>query len=171
MVNILVNNCIRFLVLVLLQVLVLNEIQLGVYMNVYLYVLFILLLPFETPGWLILPLCFSLGFCIDISLNTLGLHTSAATFAAFVRPVVLRLLKPREGYDINASPALFTMGFNWFVSYALILVFLHHTWLFFIEAFRFSDIIFIFMKIFASLFLNVFLILLAQILTASSRNR
>ncbi|HLP12317.1 MAG TPA: hypothetical protein VK177_10335 [Flavobacteriales bacterium] len=171
MVNILANNFIRFLVLVLMQVLVLNEIQLGVYMNIYLYVLFILLLPFETPGWVILPLCFLLGFFIDISLNTLGLHTSAATFAAFVRPSVLRILKPREGYDINSSPSLFTMGFNWFVSYALILIFLHHAWLFFMEAFRFTDIIFIFMKIFASLLLNVFLVLLAQLLTASSKNR
>jgi hypothetical protein len=171
MVSILVNNFIRFLVLVLLQVLVLNEPLLGVYLHIYLYVLFILLLPFETPGWAILPLCFLLGFCVDISLNTMGLHTSAATFMGFVRPSILRILKPREGYDINASPSLFTMGFNWFVSYAFILVFLHHTWFFFLESFHLSDTIFIFMKIFASLLLNVFLIVLAQLLTAKTRTR
>lgn len=171
MVSVLVNNFMRFLVLVLLQVLVLNEPLLGVYMHIYLYVLFILLLPFETPGWAILPLCFLLGLCVDISLSTAGLHASAATSMGFARPTVLRILKPREGYDINASPTLFTMGFNWFISYSLILVFLHHTWFFFLESFHFHDAIFIFMKIFASLLLNVFLILLAQLLTAKTRTR
>lgn len=170
MVSVLVNNIGRFLLLILLQSLMLNEINLGVYLNIYLYLLFILLLPFETPGWILLPVCFLLGLCIDISLNTMGLHTSAATFAGFIRPLILRILKPREGYDINASPGLFSMGFNWFVSYSLILVFIHHVWLFFMEAFKFSDFFFILLKVFASLLLNVFLILLAQLLTASSKN-
>lgn len=170
MVSVLVNNIGRFFLLILLQSLILNEINLGVYLNIYLYVLFIILLPFETPGWILLPVCFMLGMAIDISLNTMGLHTSAATFAAFARPLVLRILKPREGYDMNASPGLFSMGFNWFVSYSLIMVFIHHVWLFFIEAFRFSDVFFIFLKVLSSLVLNVFLILLAQLLTSSTKN-
>jgi len=170
MVSILVNNIGRFFLLIFLQSLILNEINLGVYMNIYLYVLFIILLPFETPGWILLPVCFLLGLCVDISLNTMGLHTSAATFAAFARPLVLRILKPREGYDMNSSPGLFSMGFNWFVSYSLILVFIHHVWLFFMEAFKFSDVFFILLKVISSMLLNVFLILLAQLLTSSTKN-
>lgn len=170
MVSVLVNNIGRFFLLVLLQSFILNGINLGVYANIYLYVLFIVLLPFETPGWILLPVCFLIGLSVDIPLNTLGLHASAATFAGFLRPLILRILKPREGYDINASPGLFSMGFNWFVSYCLILVFVHHVWFFFIESFKFSDTFFILLKIFASLILNVLLILLAQLLTASHKN-
>jgi len=169
MLSVLVNNIGRFILLFILQVFILNEINLGVYLNIYLYVLFILLLPFETPGWLLLPVCFLIGLLIDMSLNTAGLHTSAATFAGFVRPAVLRILKPREGYELGASPGLFNMGFSWFSSYSLIMVFMHHFWYFFLEAFRFSDVFFILLKIISSLLLNVSLILLAQLLTASSR--
>jgi hypothetical protein len=170
MLSVLVNNIGRFFLLILLQSLIFNEINLGVYLNIYLYVLFIVLLPFETPGWILLPVCFLMGLSIDISLNTMGLHTSAATFAGFLRPLILRILKPREGYDLKGYPTLFTMGFSWFVSYCLILVFVHHTWLFFIEAFKFSDSFFILLKIISSLLLNVFLILLAQLLTAKAKN-
>ncbi len=169
MVSVLVNNISRFFILVLLQWLMLNEINLGVYLNIYLYVLFILLMPFETPGWILLPVCFLIGLCVDLSLNTVGLHTSAATFMGFLRPFTLRVLKPREGYEINSSPGLMSMGFNWFISYCLIMVFIHHFWYFFLEAFKFSDIFFILLKIICSLLLNVFLILLAQLLTASTK--
>lgn len=172
MVSILVNNITRFLLLVLLQAFVFNEINLGVYLNIYLYVLFILLLPVETPGWILLPVCFLLGLMVDIGLNTAGLHTSACTFAGFVRPTVLRFIKPREGYDANTTPGLFNMGFSWFFSYAVILIFLHHAWLFTIEAFRFTDILFILLKIICSLALNVFMVLITQVLISSTnRNR
>lgn len=166
MLNILANNIGRFFILVILQAFVLNEINLGVYLNIYLYVLFILLLPFETPGWIMLPVSFLLGLSIDLVLNTAGLHTSAATFLAFSRPMVLRILKPREGYEMGTSPGLFVMGFSWFVSYACIMIFLHHLWLFTIEAFRFSDLFFILLKTLSSMLLNVFLCLLAQFLTS-----
>lgn len=170
MVSVLVNNIGRFFLLILLQSLILDGINLGVYLNIYLYLLFIVLLPFETPGWILLPVCFLMGLSVDISLNTMGLHASAATFAGFLRPFVLRILKPREGYDINSSPGLFSMGFSWFASYCLILVFIHHVWFFFMESFKFSDTFFILLKIFSSLLLNVFLILLAQLLTAKAKN-
>lgn len=167
----LVNNIVRFLLLVLLQTFVFNGINLGVYLNIYLYVLFILLLPFETPGWILLPVCFLAGLFIDIGLNTAGLHTSACTFAAFVRPTVLGFIKPREGYESTASPGLFNMGFSWFLSYSLILIFLHHFWLFSIEAFRFNDIPFILLKVVCSLALNVFMVLITQVLVSSFANR
>ena len=54
MINEVVGNTLRFIFLVLLQVLILNNIQLSGYLNPFLYVLFILMLPFETPKWLVL---------------------------------------------------------------------------------------------------------------------
>jgi hypothetical protein len=171
MVSILVNNIGRFILLILLQAFVFNEINLGVYLNIYLYVLFILLLPFEIPGWILLPICFLLGLSVDLGLNTAGLHASAATFTAFLRPFILRILKPREGYDMTASPGLFNMGFSWFISYSAIMLLMHHLWLFTVEAFNFSDLFFILLKVIFSLLLNCFLVLLSQLLTSSLRTR
>jgi hypothetical protein len=56
--NIILKNIIRFVVLVLIQVAILNNIQVSGFVNPYMYILFILLLPFEIPNWLLLVLSF-----------------------------------------------------------------------------------------------------------------
>ncbi|MDO8928192.1 MAG: rod shape-determining protein MreD, partial [Bacteroidota bacterium] len=50
-----------FVGLVLLQVLILNNIQFSGFINPYVYILFIMLLPFTIPGYAILGLSFLLG--------------------------------------------------------------------------------------------------------------
>lgn len=71
---------IMFVSLVLVQVLILNNIQFSGFVNPYVYVLFILLLPFTIPGYLLLGLSFLMGISIDIFSNTLGLHAAASVF-------------------------------------------------------------------------------------------
>jgi rod shape-determining protein MreD len=66
MINNIITSILRFVVLILVQVLILNNIHLGGYINPYLYVLFILLLPIETPKWAVLILAFFLGLGVDI---------------------------------------------------------------------------------------------------------
>ena len=80
--NQILKNIIRFVVLVFIQVAILNNIQISGFINPYMYVLFILLLPFETPNWILLVLSFFLGLSIDIFSNTLGMHASASVFMA-----------------------------------------------------------------------------------------
>jgi len=131
-------NIIRFILLILLQVLVLNHINLGGYLNPYVYVMFILLLPFETPKYLLLISAFSIGFTIDLFTGSMGMHAAASTFMAFLRPSVSRIIHSRKEYEPGIKPGINDLGIKWFVSYTLLLVFAHHFVLFFIEAFRFS---------------------------------
>jgi hypothetical protein len=42
---------------------------------------------------------FLLGITVDMFVDTPGVHTSASVFMAFVRPFVLRILAPRDGYE------------------------------------------------------------------------
>jgi len=128
-----------FIFLILLQGLILNNIEMGGYVNPYLYTLFILILPFETPKWLTLMLGFFLGLSIDIFTSTLGMHTSATIFMAFIRIYLLDLIRPRDGYEFNAKPNLHDMGIIWFSMYSSILIFLHHLFLFYVESFKFSQ--------------------------------
>jgi len=62
----LVSNIARFVILIFLQVLILNNINFLGYINPYLYVLFILLYPFAGNQSLFLILSFLLGLSIDI---------------------------------------------------------------------------------------------------------
>lgn len=164
MIRLFTRYLVQFILLVLIQVYVLNNIQLGGYLNPYLYIMFILLLPFQTPQWLLLVLAFFLGLSIDLFTHTPGMHSTATVFMAFVRPYALRLISPREGYETGTNPSLHFYGFNWYLRYALILVFSHHVVLFFIEAYRFSDFFYTFARVILSTALTTLLIITIQFL-------
>ncbi|MBL4624099.1 MAG: rod shape-determining protein MreD [Flavobacteriales bacterium] len=154
----------RFIFLILLQVLILNNVAFSGYINPYLYVLFILMLPFDTPKWLSLVLAFFLGFTIDIFTSTLGMHIAASLFMAYSREHLLRLFAPRDGYDPVLSPTIPDMGIVWYLSYAGILTFLHHAFLFTIEVFRFSEFFSTIGRALLSTFFTLILILISQLL-------
>jgi rod shape-determining protein MreD len=149
---------------VLVQILIFNNIELGGYLNPYVYTLFILLLPFETPGWVVLISGFLLGFSVDIFSETLGMHTAATVFMAYLRPIALSMVSPRDGYESGSFPRVYYYGFSWFVQYTLILVFAHHTVLFLTELFRFQDVFYVFLRIILSTLFSVLLISLSQYL-------
>ncbi|MBK7213699.1 MAG: rod shape-determining protein MreD [Bacteroidales bacterium] len=104
--RIVVVNIARFFLLILLQVLVLNRISFFGFLNPYVYILFIFLLPFETPGWLVLILSFITGLSVDAFSGTMGLHTAAAVFAGFVKPGVVKLVGEKPDYDITTQPTM-----------------------------------------------------------------
>ncbi|WP_291857934.1 rod shape-determining protein MreD [Marinilabilia sp.] len=135
MINLLPRYLFNFVVFILLQVLLLNNLQFSGYVNPYLYVLFIITLPFSTPKWLLLVLGFITGLTIDIFMNTLGLHTSATVFMAFLRPFILSSFSPRDGYELGTRPVPSDYGFGWFFKYMVIMVVTHHLFYFFVEAF------------------------------------
>lgn len=170
-----INNVIKygsnFILLVLLQVLILNNIGLGGYINPYLYVLFIIFLPFETPKWLVLILGFVLGLTVDSFTSTLGMHTSATVFLAFCRAYLLKLIEPRDGYTFNSRPGLQVMGLTWYLTYVVVLVLLHHTFLFYTEAFKFTHFFTTFGRVLASSFFTVLLIFVVQLFNYKPDNR
>ncbi len=162
MIRIYLRNIIRFITVVLLQVLVFDNIELNGHINPYIYIIFIILLPFETPNWLLLTLAFVLGFSIDLFSMTPGLHAFATVLTAFIRPFVLQNFSPRDGYEAGTYPRVAFYGLSWFAKYAMILIFVHHFVLFTIEIFRFSDILLIFSKTLFSGIISAFFILISQ---------
>jgi len=157
-------NIIRFLILVFLQVFILENINLRGYINPYLYVYFILLLPFETPGWLLLISSFVLGFSIDTFLGTMGIHTASSVLMAFSRPLVIKAIPSRKDFEPGMKPSISDLGFLWFFSYSLILILVHHLALFYIEVFRFTDFFNTFLRVVISSFFTLLLVIIAQYL-------
>jgi len=151
------RNIFRFLVLILFQVLVMDNVMISGYMIPYVYILFILLMPFETPRWILLLSGFALGLSIDLFNGTPGMHTAASVLIAFVRPYLLDLLASRDGYDPETYPRIHYYGFLWFLKYTLIIVFIHHLALFYLEVFQ--------LKVFFSTLLRV---ILSTIISAST---
>lgn len=148
-----------FVLVVLIQVLFMNNIQFSGFVNPYFYVLFILLLPLNTPRYLLLILGFILGLSIDVFTNTPGIHASATVFMAFVRPFFINTSN-MEDSEKFMSPTIWNLGFGSFVRYALILIVLHHFFLFYIEVFSFHGFIQTFLRsFFSSIFTFIFIVL------------
>ena len=162
MIKIVSRNIIRFLFLVFIQVLVFNNIQVSGLINPYVYVIFILLLPFETPNWALLVLAFLLGISVDLFANTPGMHSTATVLMAFLRPYVLSVIAPRDGYETGTFPRIYYYGFTWFLKYAVILVTIHHLVLFYLEVFRFADFFMTFFRSVLSAIFSITFIVLSQ---------
>lgn len=164
MINEIIKNTIRFFLLLFIQVLVVKNMELGRFILPFVYVLFILMLPFETPSWIVLILSFLLGLTIDVFYDTLGMHAAACVFMGFVRPTVLKIFSPREGYEFGMQPTIQYLGVPWFLSYTTILIFFHHFILFFSEVFRFSEFFSTLFRIILSTLATLLLVVLSQFL-------
>jgi rod shape-determining protein MreD len=164
-------NLLRFIALVFIQVFLLKNISLYGLSTPYLYILFILLLPFETPNLLLFPLAFILGLTIDAFYDTPGLHAMACVLLAFVRVLFISITVQKEGFDNEPEPTLSLMGFRWFFTYTLILTLFHHFFLFVLEVFRFSEIQYTLARALLSSIFTVFLILISGLLFYKNKER
>ena len=154
----LLQNIFRFILLVLFQVLVLKNIQFLGYINPYLYILFILVLPVQMPRWLLLILAFILGMTIDVFSNTIGMHAFATVLVAFFRDGIIKLFTNIEEGN-NPTPSFHTFGVSAFVKYVVLIVIIHHTTLFLLEAFSFAHFWIMLTKILLSSLVTIMLIL------------
>lgn len=152
-----------FIFVVLIQVLILNQLQISGYLNPYFYVLFIFLLPVSTPRYLVLLLAFISGFSIDFFTDTPGLHAAATTLIGYLRTPVLYLVSGR-GSDMAEYPTLKNNGLRWFLVYSVLLVLIHHFFLFYMEVFSFTGFFRTLIRVIFSTILSVFVIVLSQFL-------
>ncbi len=160
----LLKNVIRFVILIMFQVLILNSLHFGGYAYPAFYLYFILLLPFETAGWALLLSAFFMGLSIDFFTNSLGINAAASVFMAFCRPGILGLLRSKREYEPGFTPGIKDLGFSWFLSYAFILILVHHTVLFSLEVFSFSGILQTILRIALSTLATLLIALLAQVI-------
>ena len=162
---------IRFIILAGVQVLVLNNLQLGGLINPYLYVLFLLTLPVRTPRILMLFIALATGLVIDMFMNTMGMHAAACLLLGFVRPSWLKIMSPRDGYETDAVPGIPKFGFQWFLVYSSVMVLVHHTFLFYIEVFRFSEFFYTFLRVILSSIVTMILIIISHYLFSKPEGR
>ncbi len=162
MVQIWIKYSLMFMMVILAQVLIFNQIDISGFLHPYVYILFILLLPLSLPRYLVLVLSFVLGFIMDVFANTPGMHASASVLTGFVRTPVVNRLMPYT--DIDDFPGLHQTGFRWFLTYSSALVLVHHTFLFLIEVFTLTHLHITLLRVVVSAFFTLFFIVLSQYL-------
>jgi rod shape-determining protein MreD len=158
--SVIAANSIRFVVLVLVQVLICNHIDFLGYINPYIYILFIILFPVKNNRVLFVFLGFLLGLTIDLFLDSGGIHAAASVAVAYARPV---LLKSSFGTIYEYQSIKFDLvDFGSKLTYIILVTLVHHLILFSLEIFSISKILLTLQK---TLFSSIFTILLCALLT------
>ena len=138
----LVKNIIRFALFILVQVYVLDSIHLHQVVTPYLYFLFILWMPFKMSRTWQLIIAFALGLTMDYFRHHPGFHAAACVLIAYLRPFLVNLFIPQEGAETNyEEPSVKSMGgiMPYFI-FVAVLTFIHHGWLFLLQAWQFGNI-------------------------------
>lgn len=156
--NSIFRNILRFVVLVLAQITLFNNIKFLGYINPYPYILFILLFPIGDNRASLLFTSFLLGLSIDMFANSGGMHAAACLCIAYMRPWVLQSIFG-IAYEYNAVKVS-SAAYGERLLFIGIMIFAHHLILFSLESFNFSDIIYILKK---TLFSGAFTLLLAML--------
>jgi rod shape-determining protein MreD len=160
--NVYLSNTLRFILLALTQGLILNNVELGWGTHIMLYPLFIMLLPIELSAVRLLLVAFVFGFVVDIFSNTFGLHASASTLFAFLRPRLFKLIQSRDNFEGAEIAHVYAIGSrNFLIIYGGLLLF-HHTWFFIISFFKFNDFFTILRNIILSVPISYLISMLVQ---------
>ena len=129
MTSLLRANFIRFVLLIIIQFILKGVDSI----DIYIYPVFILLLPVGMIDGVVLLLAFFYGLSIDMFYDTPGLFASAGVAVAAARPLVLAILEPRGGYEQGKAPTKYNLGTRWFIQYSSILMLWHTIWVVILE--------------------------------------
>jgi len=134
------QNIIRFIGLVLLQVLVLNHLNLFGYLNPLVYIVWVFLFPISKNKSALLITSFLIGLSIDFFSDSGGIHAASMLFIAFIRLPVLKTVLRKSDFDyllFNIRATSFSKAFL-FVS---VLTVIHHFIVFCLEYLSFNSFI------------------------------
>ena len=130
------KSSIWFVLLVVLQVMLFNHLQLAYVVNAFPYIFVVATFPNSANDIVRVIIGFFLGLIIDMMCGTWGIHTIATTLAAFVQPMLMKMIALPEQLD-RKVPSFRYMKWK-FLEYTAVLVFIHHLVLFSLETFDFS---------------------------------
>lgn len=137
-------NVLRFVLLVLVQVLVFNRLNFFGFINPMVYVLFLYWYPIKRNRTTFILVCFFLGLLIDIFSDTLALNTAATVTIAYLRPSIMRFVfgvnYEFQSFKLNSSTKA-----QQFTFLALLIV-IHHVIYFTLEIFSFANALLIIKK-------------------------
>lgn len=132
------SNIFRFVLFLLLQIFICNHIHLFGFINPNIYLLALLLLPFDIPRPVQYLIAFATGFIVDIFQMTFGIHASAALLIMFLRPYWVAALNiGKKKVEKMEVPIPGQKDLKWLVTYTSVLVLLHQILVTMLEVFSF----------------------------------
>lgn len=168
----LIKRIIGFVLAIGLQYVFFDKMLMSGYVHPFPYILFILLLPFEVPGYVLLSSAFLLGLGVDIFSNSLGVHATACVLIAGLRPMLVRSLVKRMPHDNKIKPNISSLGFSKYLFYAGVLTLIHHLCVFSLEILNWGDWADIIRRsVFSGIFTMIWILIFQYLFTSRKQKR
>ena len=126
------KNILRFVVLLILQVLLFNHLNGWGLCHPYIYIMALICMPL-LPRWADMLIAFALGFVMDMFCSSLGIHTAACVLIAYLRPLLLAKMV-QDPERVMQDVSVDTVGLSQFVRLTVALCLLHHGVVFLMDA-------------------------------------
>jgi rod shape-determining protein MreD len=165
------TNLFRFVILILLQVFVFNYVQWFGFLNPFVFLLFLILLPLEIPKSIQYLIAFVTGFIVDSFLRTYGIQAFSCVLMALCRPYIILILNGFKPLETGVKIVPGVKNFSWILIYTLLLVFMHQISVTILETFQWTQWWrIIWTSVLNSLF-TAFVILCIQYIFYSNKNK
>lgn len=156
-----------FIVVTLLQTFLFDNLSISVYFNPLIYIVFLLLMPLDTPPIGLLGAGLLLGVTMDYTMGAAGVNTIATLPIAFLRPWIIDLFVNRDGIREGGIPSADRMGSRKFLEYLIVTILLHHVIFFSFEALSWNHVLQTVLRIVVSTIVTIgFSWLIARFFTA-----
>ncbi len=136
------KSFLQFILLILLQAFLLNNVNLFGFLNPYIYLLFLITYRFDNNPTLLILIGFVMGFLLDLLSQGAGGHMIASLAIAFLRPYIIQFSFGVNS-DISMGMVRGTSLSNRLL-YLTLMVFIHHLILFIVVYFNLKSIFIIF---------------------------
>ena len=148
----------RYILVMVLQVLLFNQLQLWGACHPYIYILCLLMMPITLPHSVDMIIGAAVGLVMDVFCNSLGVHTAACILLMYVRPYLIGALV-NDKDRLNEQISLRAIGMEALLKYVVILVVLHHLTVFLLAAWSWAHISFVLLETLVSSVITILLIL------------
>jgi len=163
-------NFLRFVIFIFAQVFFFSTIHIHPLIDIYVYPIFVLLLPFQVPRWFLMVLGFVIGISIDMLLGTLGMHAAVSVLLGYIRPLLINIITPK-GAEFELTPNVYIQGSGWFLIYFSLAYIVSLGAYFIIEAGTFYNLFWLLIKIIVSVFFSVLSSLILIYLFSKDKKR
>lgn len=140
MTQLIIKNILRFLALILIQILISNYVYMGGYVIPFIYILAVLMLPTNIGKIPLLLIAFGAGSMVDLFCNIPGFHAFSCTMMAFFRILIGdRILTQNDPEEVVTEPNIGEVPFQTFSIYAFLMSLVYSITYGMLEAFSFGN--------------------------------
>ena len=141
-------NVVRFILLVLVQVLIFNRLNFFGFINPMVYILFLYWYPIKENRAAFIGLAFLLGISIDFFSDSMALHAASTLTIAYMRPAIMRFV-----FGVNFEFQSFKLSNTTRIqqiTFLTLLIVVHHLVFFTLEIFSLANFLLILKKVLAT---------------------